>query len=71
MLNVAMLTALNRNHELAGHVSGALNNGVTEEQIQEVLMQAMVYCGAPAALESFRIAEQAITLYDSRNTRKT
>lgn len=63
MLNLAMLCALNRSHELAGHVRGALNNGVTEKEIQEVLIQAMVYCGAPAALESFRVAEQAISLY--------
>lgn len=63
MLNIAMLTALNRSDELAGHVRGALNNGVTEGEIQEVLMQSMVYCGAPAALESFRVAEQAINVY--------
>jgi 4-carboxymuconolactone decarboxylase len=65
MLNIAMLTALNRSHELAGHVRGALNNGVTEQEIQEVLIQAMVYCGAPAALESSRVAEHAISLYYS------
>lgn len=63
MLNLAMLTALNRSSELAGHVRGALNNGVTEEQIQEVLLQTLVYCGAPAALEAFRIAEQTISAY--------
>lgn len=63
MLNLAMLTALNRSSELAGHVRGALNNGVTEEQIQEVLLQTFVYCGAPAALEAFRIAEQTISAY--------
>jgi 4-carboxymuconolactone decarboxylase len=61
MLNLAMLTALNRSHELAGHVRGALNNGVTEQEIQEVLLQTMIYCGAPAALESFRTAEGVIT----------
>lgn len=57
MLNLAMLTALNRPHEFAGHVRGAVNNGVTEQEIQEVLLQTMIYCGAPAALESFRVAE--------------
>ena len=57
MLTVAMLTALNRPQELAGHVRGALNNGVTEAEIQEILLQTMIYCGAPAALDSFRIAE--------------
>lgn len=65
MLNLAMLTALNRSHELAGHVRGALNNGVTEQEIQEVLLQTMIYCGAPAALESFRTAEGVITEFKS------
>lgn len=59
MLNVAMLTALNRPDELAGHIKGALNNGVTENEIQEILLQTMIYCGAPAALASFRVAEKA------------
>ncbi len=61
MLNVALLTALNRPHELAGHIKGALNNGVTEEEIQEILLQTMIYCGVPAALESFRVAEKAFS----------
>lgn len=60
MLNLAMLTALNRSHELGVHVRGAMNNGVTPAQIQEVLIQAAVYVGAPAALESFRVAEQVL-----------
>lgn len=60
MLNLAMLTALNRPHEVELHVKGALNNGVTPEEIQEVLLQAAVYCGVPAALDSFRIANAAI-----------
>ncbi len=60
MLNLAMLTALNRTHELEVHVKGALNNGVTIIQIQEVLLQAAAYCGAPAALESFRAAERVL-----------
>lgn len=60
MLNLAMLTALNRSHELGVHVRGALNNGVTTEEIQEVLLQAAIYVGVPAALESFRVAEQVI-----------
>jgi 4-carboxymuconolactone decarboxylase len=61
LINLAMLTALNRNHELAVHVRGAITNGCTVEEIQEVLLQAAVYCGAPAALESFRTAEKALT----------
>jgi 4-carboxymuconolactone decarboxylase len=60
MLNLAMLTALNRSHELSGHIRGALTNGVTEQEIQEVLLQTMAYCGAPAALESFRVAEAVL-----------
>ncbi len=60
MLNIAMLTALNRSHELGVHVRGALTNGVTPEEVQEVLLQAAVYVGVPAALESFRIAEAVI-----------
>jgi 4-carboxymuconolactone decarboxylase len=55
-----MLTALNRPHELGVHVRGALNNGVTLEEIQAVLMQTAIYVGVPAALESFRIAERVI-----------
>ncbi|GAA4556482.1 carboxymuconolactone decarboxylase family protein [Pseudonocardia xishanensis] len=57
LLNLVMLTALGRNHELGVHVRGALTNGVTEAEIQEALLQAAVYCGVPAALESFRVAE--------------
>jgi 4-carboxymuconolactone decarboxylase len=60
LLNLAMLTALNRSHELAVHVRGAVTNGCTDEQIQEVLLQAAVYVGVPAALESFRIAEATL-----------
>jgi 4-carboxymuconolactone decarboxylase len=57
LINLAMLTALNRGHELSVHVKGAINNGCTPEEIQEVLMQTAIYVGVPAALESFRIAE--------------
>src|ERR1700679_2449423 len=56
LLNLAMLTALNRSHELAAHVRGALTNGATVEEIQEVLLQTAIYVGVPAALESFRVA---------------
>lgn len=60
LLNLVMLTALNRMHEFAVHVRGAVNNGCTEGEIQEALLQAAVYCGAPAALESFRVAERVL-----------
>ena len=56
LLNLAMLTALNRSHELRLHVRGALNNGCTREEIRETLLQAAVYCGIPAALDAFRNA---------------
>jgi 4-carboxymuconolactone decarboxylase len=60
LLNLAMLTALNRPHELALHVAGALRNGATVTEIQETLLHAAPYCGAPAALESFRVAEEVL-----------
>jgi 4-carboxymuconolactone decarboxylase len=58
MLNLAMLTALNRPNELKLHIKGALNNGVTKEEMREIFLQAAVYCGAPAGLDSFKIAQQ-------------
>ncbi len=57
LINLAMLTALNRSHELKVHVRGAITNGCTPEEIQETLLQAAIYCGVPAAMEAFRIAE--------------
>lgn len=60
MLNLAMLSALNRPHELKTHVAGALRNGVTREEIREVLLQVAIYCGVPAAVDAFRVAREAI-----------
>ncbi len=60
LINLAMLTALNRSHELGVHVRGALNNGATEQEIQEVLLQTAIYVGVPAALESFRVADKIL-----------
>jgi len=60
LLNLVMLTALGRNHELGVHVRGAITNGATEQEIQEALLQAAIYCGVPAALESFRVAERVL-----------
>lgn len=60
LINLAMLTALNRSHELAVHVRGAVRNGCTREEIQETLLQAAVYCGVPAGMESFRVAEETL-----------
>ena len=58
MLNLAMLSALNKPHELRLHLNGALNNGLTKQDIQEVFLQVAIYCGVPAAVESFRIARE-------------
>jgi len=58
MINIAMLTALNRPHELKLHIRGALRNGVTKEEIKEILLQTAIYCGVPAAIDSFRIARE-------------
>jgi 4-carboxymuconolactone decarboxylase len=58
LLNLAMLTALNRPHELKLHVRGAINNGLSKEEIKEVFMQTAIYCGVPAAIDSFRNAKE-------------
>jgi 4-carboxymuconolactone decarboxylase len=60
LLNLAMLTALGKSAELKLHVKGALTNGVTVEEIKEVLLQASVYCGIPAGLEAFRAADEVL-----------
>jgi 4-carboxymuconolactone decarboxylase len=60
MLNLAMLTALNRPAEIRLHVRGALNNGVTVDEIREVLLQATVYCGIPAGLDAFKAANEVL-----------
>jgi 4-carboxymuconolactone decarboxylase len=59
-LNIAMLCALNRSPELAVHTRGALNNGATEVEIREVILQAAVYAGMPAGMEGTKVAERAI-----------
>ena len=58
MLNLAMLTALNRPHELEIHLRGAIRNGLTKDEIKEIFLQTAVYCGAPAAVDSFRISKR-------------
>jgi 4-carboxymuconolactone decarboxylase len=57
-LNLAMITALNRPHELKLHVRGAINNGLSKDEIKEVFLQAAIYCGVPAAIDSFRTAKE-------------
>jgi 4-carboxymuconolactone decarboxylase len=56
LLNIVMMVALNRKHELELHTKGALRNGVTPEEIQAALVQATIYCGVPAGMEGFRVA---------------
>ncbi len=58
LLNLAMLTALNRPHELRLHLRGALTNGATKDEIREVFLQAAIYCGVPASMDSFRTARE-------------
>jgi 4-carboxymuconolactone decarboxylase len=58
IMNLCMLSALNRPHELKAHVRGAINNGLTKDEIQEVFLQVAVYCGMPAAIDSFRNAKE-------------
>lgn len=58
LINLAMITALNRPHEVKMHIRGALNNGLTKEDIKEVFLQVAIYCGVPAAVDSFRIAKE-------------
>lgn len=65
LINLAMITALNRPHEVKLHLRGALNNGVTREEIREVLLQTAIYCGVPAAVDSFRIASEVFAEVDA------
>ena len=58
MLNLAMISALNRPHEIKAHVKGAINNGLTKDDIKEVFLQVAIYCGVPAAVDSFRLARE-------------
>jgi 4-carboxymuconolactone decarboxylase len=65
MLNIAFLVALDKPDELELHVEAALRNGVTRDEVMEILMQAAVYCGFPAALSGTRIARKALERWDS------
>ncbi|MEJ5377899.1 MAG: carboxymuconolactone decarboxylase family protein [bacterium] len=66
LINLAMLTALNRPHEIKLHVRGALNNGCTREQIREVFLQCAIYCGVPAAMDGMRLASQVFQEMESK-----
>lgn len=65
MLNLAMISALNRPHELRMHIRGALTNGVTREEIREVFLQVAIYCGVPAGVDSFRTAREVFAEIDA------
>jgi 4-carboxymuconolactone decarboxylase len=61
LLNLGMIAALNRPHELRIHIRGALNNGITKDELREIFLQIAVYCGVPAGLDSFRNAKEVFT----------
>lgn len=71
MLNLAMLSLLNRPHELKLHVRGALRNGVTKEEIREVFLQVAVYAGVPAGIDSFRLAREVFDDLDAAAKQQT
>ena len=66
LINVAMLTALNRPHEVKLHLRGALNNGCSKNDIMEVLLQTAIYCGVPAAMDSLRVAKEFFQEIESK-----
>ena len=66
MLNLAMISALNRPHELKMHVKGALVNGVTKDEIREIFMQVAIYAGVPAGVDSFRAAKEVFAQIDGK-----
>ena len=66
MITIAMLVAQGRSHEVKVHVQGAINNGVTTEQIREILIHAVIYCGIPAAVEGFRNASEVLDAVEAR-----
>jgi len=68
MLNLAILTALNRPHEFETHLRGAITNGVSREEIKEILFHSAVYCGWPAAIDGFRIVKKLLAETDSNLT---
>ena len=67
LINLAMISVLNRPHELKAHIRGAVTNGVPREKIREVLLQVAIYGGVPAAVDSFRIARETLAEIDAGN----
>ena len=70
MLNLAILTAINRPGELRLHITGAINNGVTKEEMREIFLHCGAYCGAPAALDAFKVAKQVFAERDAASGKK-
>lgn len=70
MITISMLTALNRSNELKTHIKAALTNGVTREEISEILLHANIYCGAPAAVEAFRCMREVFAAADAADKTK-
>jgi len=68
LLNLGMISALNRPHEFKRHVKAALRNGLTREEISEALLQVAIYCGVPTGIESTRIAGEAMAEYDAESS---
>jgi 4-carboxymuconolactone decarboxylase len=66
-MTLAMLAALNRPHEIAVHVRGALNNGLTREEIKEIFVHVLAYCGAPAAIDATGVARQVFAEIDAKS----
>ena len=67
MVNLGMIAALNRPHELKLHIKGALNNGLTKDQIRDIFLQVTVYCGAPAGIDSMRLARETFAEINKTN----
>ena len=70
LINLAMIAVLNRGHELKAHIRGALNNGLSKDEIREVLLQVGIYAGIPAAVDSFRIANEAFAEIDAEGAKE-
>ncbi|MBT5388065.1 MAG: 4-carboxymuconolactone decarboxylase [Porticoccaceae bacterium] len=68
LLNIGMIAALNRPHELRLHLRGALTNGCSPDEIREVILQVAIYCGVPAAIDSNRIAREVLEEYAKDNS---
>lgn len=67
LINIAMISALNRPNELKLHIKGGLRNGLSKEQIRATLMQVAIYCGVPAAVDSFKLAKQAFLEFEEQD----